>query len=142
MPGWLPVLPVPGSIIPAFPLAWSLRQLLVLLGILAYFYFIYYIYTFCFLFPWRRNQPLLLPSPPTPFVPPPWCVLVAALILCHGEKDLSLSLLLSSLFPSLQPSFTFPSASGHSRAQAQRKRPNPAHNRPFPAGKVFLGRHK
>lgn len=40
MPGWLPVLPVPSSILPAFPLAWGLGQLLVLVGVLVYLYFI------------------------------------------------------------------------------------------------------
>ena len=52
-------------------------------------------------------------------------------------------------FSSSPPSFpprhgapTFPNAGGHGQAPAWRKRPNPAHNRPFPAGEVSLGKHK
>lgn len=75
MSGWLPVLPVPGSIIPAFPLAWGLGQLLVLVGILGYFFIIITFIPSAFFSPGRRNQPLLLPSPANHqclFVPPLW----------------------------------------------------------------------
>lgn len=41
-----------------------------------------------------------------------------------------------SCFPPCSQAPAFPDAGGHSR----RKQPNPAHNRPFPAGEVSLGR--
>lgn len=45
-----------------------------------------------------------------------------------------------SCFPPHSRAPAFLDAGGHSQAQAWRKQPNPAHNRPFPAGEVSLGR--
>lgn len=145
IPGWLPVLPVPGSTIPAFPLAWGLGQLLLLVCIVVYFYFMITFIPSAFFSPGGEIRLCSCPA----------CQPIRAR-LCHlcGEFLWQLRFLAMvrrtchcpfpshPCFPPCSRASTFPNASGHSQAQAQRKRPNPAHNRPFPAGKVFLGRHK
>lgn len=147
MPGWLPVLPVPSSIIPAsLPLGVEFGTALGPCVYFTLFLFHYYIIPSAFFSP--GGEIILCSCPALQTICACLCHLcgefwwqfpsLAALRrTCHCPFPSSCS---HPCFPPCSWASTFPSASGHSQAQAQRKRPNPAHNRPFPAGKVSLGK--